>query len=156
VGFVFQFYNLIPSLTARENVQLVTDIAEAPMRPEEALSMVGLGERLDFFPAQLSGGEQQRVAFARALIMDPPILLADEPTGNLDSKAGEGIIDLLEASNAAGRTIVLVTHDLRLASRAQRIVHLRDGEITDVTYPTPRDRALEEVLHVGDPDPRVR
>jgi putative ABC transport system ATP-binding protein len=87
-------------------------------------------------------------------VMDPPILLADEPTGNLDTKAGQAIIELLEASNDAGHTIVLVTHDMRLASRAQRIVHLRDGEITNVTCPSPRDRRLEEILEVGDPAPR--
>jgi putative ABC transport system ATP-binding protein len=157
VGFVFQAFNLVPGITAAENVGLPSVLARK--RPSEyraevvrLLDVVGLSDKAERLPNQLSGGEQQRVAFARALIMDPPILLADEPTGNLDTRAGEGIMDLLEASHYAGRTIVLVTHDLRLASRAQRIVHLRDGEITHVTCPKPRDRALEEILEVGEPD----
>ena len=159
IGFVFQAFNLVPGISAAENVALPAVLARkrvAEYRDEVAhlLDLVGLAEKANRLPGQLSGGEQQRVAFARALIMDPPILLADEPTGNLDTKAGEGIIELLEASHDAGRTIVLVTHDLRLASRAQRIVHLRDGEITNVTCPSPRDRPLEEILEVGDPDPR--
>ena len=159
VGFVFQAFNLVPGISAAENVALPAVLARkrsAEYRDDVAhlLDLVGLAEKMTRLPAQLSGGEQQRVAFARALIMDPPILLADEPTGNLDTKAGEGIIELLEASHDAGRTIVLVTHDLRLASRAQRIVHLRDGEITNVTCPSPRDRPLEEILEVGDSDPR--
>ena len=159
IGFVFQAFNLVPGISASENVALPAVLARKRMaeyRDEVAhlLDLVGLAEKADRLPGQLSGGEQQRVAFARALIMDPPIVLADEPTGNLDTKAGEGIVELLEASHDAGRTIVLVTHDLRLASRAQRIVHLRDGEITNVTCPSPRDRPLEEILEVGDPDPR--
>jgi putative ABC transport system ATP-binding protein len=158
IGFVFQAFNLVPGISASENVALPAVLARKRMaeyRDEVAhlLDLVGLAEKADRLPGQLSGGEQQRVAFARALIMDPPIVLADEPTGNLDTKAGEGIVELLEASHDAGRTIVLVTHDLRLASRAQRIVHLRDGEITNVTCPSPRDRPLEEILEVGDPDP---
>ncbi|MEY2453295.1 MAG: putative transport system ATP-binding protein [Acidimicrobiaceae bacterium] len=155
IGFVFQNFNLVPGITAAENVGLPAVLlrkrpAEYRDEVERLLDLVGLLPRKDRLPGQLSGGEQQRVAFARALVMDPPILLADEPTGNLDSTAGEAIIDLLEASHNAGRTIVLVTHDMRLASRAQRIVHLRDGEITHITCPAPRDRKLEDILEVGD------
>ena len=157
VGFVFQAFNLVPGLSAAENVALPAVLARkrpSEYRPEvdRLLDLVNLSWKSARLPSQLSGGEQQRVAFARALIMDPPILLADEPTGNLDSSAGEGIIELIEASHDAGRTVVLVTHDLRLASRAQRIIHLRDGRITNVTCPSPRDRSLEEVLEVGDID----
>lgn len=159
VGFVFQAFNLVPGISVAENVALPAVLAR--QRPSDyrdqvarLLDLVGLAAKADRLPGQLSGGEQQRVAVARALVMDPPILLADEPTGNLDTKAGQAIIELLEASNDAGHTIVLVTHDMRLASRAQRIVHLRDGEITNVTCPSPRDRRLEEILEVGDPAPR--
>ena len=130
VGFVFQFYNLIPSLTARENVSLVTEIAPRPMSPEEALTLVGLGERLDHFPAQLSGGEQQRVALARAFSTSPRILFADEPTGNLDQATGARIISLLEELNAEARTtLVMVTHDLALARRAPRVIRLAGGRL---------------------------
>jgi putative ABC transport system ATP-binding protein len=157
VGFVFQAFNLVPGISAAENISLPAVLARkrpSEYRPEveRLLDLVDLTIKANRLPNQLSGGEQQRVAFARALIMDPPILLADEPTGNLDSKAGEGIIDLLEASHDAGRTVVLVTHDVRLASRAQRIIHLRDGKITNVTCPSPRDRRLDEVMEVGDSD----
>jgi ABC-type lipoprotein export system ATPase subunit len=155
VGFVFQAFNLVPGISAAENVALPAVLLRkrpAEYRDEVArlLDLVGLSAKANRLPGQLSGGEQQRVAFARALVMDPPILLADEPTGNLDTKAGEAIVDLLEASHNAGRTVVLVTHDMRLASQAQRIVHLRDGEITHITCPSPRDRTLEEILEVGD------
>lgn len=155
VGFVFQAFNLVPGISVSENVALPAVLLRrrpAEYRDEVArlLDLVGLSSKADRLPGQLSGGEQQRVAFARALVMDPPILLADEPTGNLDTKAGQAIIDLLEASHNAGRTIVLVTHDMRLASQAQRIVHLRDGEITHITCPSPRDRTLEEILEVGE------
>jgi putative ABC transport system ATP-binding protein len=159
VGFVFQAFNLVPGISVAENVALPAVLAR--QRPSDyrdqvarLLDLVGLAAKADRLPGQLSGGEQQRVAVARALVMDAPILLADEPTGNLDTTAGQAIIELLEASNDAGHTIVLVTHDMRLASRAQRIVHLRDGEITNVTCPSPRDRRLEEILEVGDPAPR--
>jgi putative ABC transport system ATP-binding protein len=130
VGFVFQFYNLIPSLTARENVELVTEIAERPMDPAEALGLVGLGERLDHFPAQLSGGEQQRVALARAFSTRPRVLLADEPTGNLDARTGATIIELMtELNRDVGTTLVLVTHDHDLAALARRTIRLADGAI---------------------------
>ncbi|HEX6940563.1 MAG TPA: ABC transporter ATP-binding protein [Longimicrobiales bacterium] len=130
VGFVFQFYNLIPSLTARENVALVTEIARDPMTPEDALGVVGLAERLDHFPAQLSGGEQQRVAIARAFANAPRILFADEPTGNLDAETGATIVELLfELNRESATTVVLVTHDAELASRAGRVVRLAGGRV---------------------------
>jgi putative ABC transport system ATP-binding protein len=132
VGFVFQFYNLIPSLTAEENVALVTEIAERPLDPAEALGIVGLGKRLHHFPAQLSGGEQQRVAIARAYAGEPMILFADEPTGNLDRKTGERVGELLFTLNHEhGTTLVLVTHDVRLAERCDRIVELDGGRIVN-------------------------
>lgn len=112
VGFVFQFYNLIPSLTARENVAVVTEIAKTPMQPEDALNLVGLGERLDHFPAQLSGGEQQRVAIAScAIAKQPDVLLCDEPTGALDSKTGIVVLEALQRVNRDGDTTVVITHN---------------------------------------------
>jgi putative ABC transport system ATP-binding protein len=132
VGFIFQFYNLIPSLTARENVALVTEIAEAPMSPEEALALVDLAPRMDHFPAQLSGGEQQRVALARAFSAKPQILFADEPTGNLDAKTGASILELMTGLNRElGTTLVMVTHDHDLASQARRILRLHDGAVVE-------------------------
>ncbi|MFQ5328568.1 MAG: ABC transporter ATP-binding protein [Thermodesulfobacteriota bacterium] len=133
VGFVFQFYNLIPSLTARENVAAVTEIAEEPMRPEEALTVVGLGERLDHFPAQLSGGEQQRVAIARAIAKNPTVLLCDEPTGALDSATGIVVLEALERVNRElGTTTVVITHNATIADMADRVIHLSDGLISRV------------------------
>jgi putative ABC transport system ATP-binding protein len=133
VGFVFQFYNLIPSLTARENVAVVTEIARDPMRPEDALGLVGLGERLDHFPAQLSGGEQQRVAIARAIAKQPQVLLCDEPTGALDSKTGIVVLEVLERVNRElGTTTVVITHNAGIAAMADRVISLADGRITDV------------------------
>jgi putative ABC transport system ATP-binding protein len=132
VGFVFQFYNLIPSLTARENVAAVTEIAEAPMRPEEALALVGLGERLDHFPAQLSGGEQQRVAIARAIAKNPAVLLCDEPTGALDSATGVIVLEALEKVNRdLGTLTVLITHNAGIADMADRVIRLSDGRIVE-------------------------
>ncbi len=132
VGFVFQFYNLIPSLTARENVALVTDIARKPMRPEEALEMVGLGPRLDHFPAQLSGGEQQRVAIARAIAKQPDVLLCDEPTGALDSRTGRLVLTVLERVNRElGTATALITHNAPIAAMADRVVRLHDGAIVE-------------------------
>ena len=128
---MFQFYNLIPSLTARENVGLITEIARDPMPPETALELVNLGARLDHFPAQLSGGEQQRVAIARALINEPDLILADEPTGNLDSHTGQEIIELLCGLRAEKQTtLIMATHDSKLAARAPKIVELVDGAIS--------------------------
>ncbi|HVJ15012.1 MAG TPA: ABC transporter ATP-binding protein [Polyangiaceae bacterium] len=128
VGFVFQFYNLIPSLTARENVALVTDIADDPLEPEEALDLVGLGDRLDHFPAQLSGGEQQRVAIARAIAKRPTILLCDEPTGALDFKTGILVLDVIERVNLElGTATAVITHNAPIAEIADRVVTLADG-----------------------------
>jgi putative ABC transport system ATP-binding protein len=132
VGFVFQFYNLIPSLTARENVALVTEIAEHPMAPEEALGLVGLAERLDHFPAQLSGGEQQRVAIARAIAKRPHLLLCDEPTGALDSATGVLVLEAIEAVNQElGTATALITHNAGIAEMADRVVRFGDGRIVE-------------------------
>ncbi|WKZ32174.1 MAG: ABC transporter ATP-binding protein [Thermodesulfobacteriota bacterium] len=133
VGFVFQFYNLIPSLTARENVAVVTEIAAKPMRPEDALSIVGLGERLDHFPAQLSGGEQQRVAIARAISKNPDVLLCDEPTGALDSETGIVVLEALDRINKElGTTTAVITHNSDIAGMADRVIHLSNGHISEV------------------------
>ncbi|MGA7799272.1 MAG: ABC transporter ATP-binding protein [Gammaproteobacteria bacterium] len=133
VGFVFQFYNLIPSLTARENVALVTEIARHPMKPEEALGLVGLGERLDHFPAQLSGGEQQRVAIARAIAKNPQVLLCDEPTGALDVTTGIRVLEAIEQVNRdLGTTTAIITHNVDIARMADRVIHLMDGRIGKV------------------------
>ena len=130
VGFVFQFYNLIPSLTARENVSIVTDIAPQPMAPEQALELVGLGERLDHFPAQLSGGEQQRVAIARAIAKRPVVMLCDEPTGALDSSTGVRVLEALERVNTElGTTTIIITHNADIARMAQRVLWMQDGRI---------------------------
>ena len=129
VGFVFQFYNLIPSLTVRENVALVTDIASNPMPIDEAVAMVGLAPRQHHFPAQLSGGEQQRVAIARGLASDPRILFADEPTGSLDMATGDSIMQLLRELNGEGLTIVMVTHNPDYAALAGRCVQMREGRV---------------------------
>ncbi len=139
VGFVFQFYNLIPSLTARENVAVVTEIARNPMRPEDALAVVGLSERLDHFPAQLSGGEQQRIAIARAISKNPEVLLCDEPTGALDSQTGIVVLEALERVNRElGTATVIITHNVDIAGMADRVVHLSNGLITEVTRNTKR------------------
>jgi putative ABC transport system ATP-binding protein len=131
VGFVFQFYNLIPSLTARENVGLVTEISERPMKPDEALQLVGLGERMDHFPAQLSGGEQQRVAIARAIAKRPEVLLCDEPTGALDSKTGIKVIEALLAINSQLHTTTLIiTHNASIQAVADRVLAFADGKIS--------------------------
>jgi len=133
VGFVFQFYNLIPSLTARENVALVTEIAENPMDPAESLELVGLGERLDHFPAQLSGGEQQRVAVARAVAKRPGLLLCDEPTGALDFTTGVRVLEVLERVNRElGTTTAIITHNAPIAEMARRVITLADGRIANI------------------------
>lgn len=130
VGFVFQFYNLIPSLTARENVALVTEIVRQPMRAEEALELVGLGQRLDHFPAQLSGGEQQRVAIARAIAKRPEVLLCDEPTGALDSRTGVVVLEALTAASAElGTTTAIITHNAPIRLIADRFITFADGRI---------------------------
>jgi putative ABC transport system ATP-binding protein len=132
VGFVFQFYNLVPSLTARENVALVTDIARRPMRPQDALALVGLADRTDHFPAQLSGGEQQRVAIARAVAKRPDVLLCDEPTGALDSRTGRLVLRVLEEVNRTlGTTTAIITHNAAIAAMADRVIRLSDGEVAE-------------------------
>lgn len=133
VGFVFQFYNLMPSLTARENVELVTEIANDPMDPGDALAMVGLGERGDHFPSQLSGGEQQRVAIARAVAKQPTVLFCDEPTGALDSYTGRTVLQVLkEINEKLGATVLIVTHAAATADMADRVIHFADGAIREV------------------------
>lgn len=133
VGFVFQFYNLIPSLTARENVALVTDVAPHPMDPEEALTLVGLEGRLDHFPSQLSGGEQQRIAIARAIAKRPELLLCDEPTGALDAATGGLVLSAIEQVNQQlGTATVIITHNAVIASMADRVVHMTDGTVKKV------------------------
>lgn len=132
VGFVFQFYNLIPSLTARENVALVTDLADDPMKPEDALALVGLGERLNHFVSQLSGGEQQRVAIARAIAKNPAVLLCDEPTGALDCATGVMVLQAIEQVNRTlGTTTVVITHNAPIAEMADRVLRLADGRIVE-------------------------
>ena len=144
VGFVFQFYNLIPSLTARENVALVTEIAERPMDPAEALRLVGLGDRLDHFPAQLSGGEQQRVAIARAIAKQPDALLCDEPTGALDYETGKLVLEVVERVNQElGTTTAVITHNAAIAAMADRVIRLRSGQISDIRRNARRARPDE-------------
>jgi putative ABC transport system ATP-binding protein len=146
VGFVFQFYNLIPSLTALENVALVTDIASDPMDPASTLRLVGLGERLDHFPAQLSGGEQQRVAIARAVAKRPEVLLCDEPTGALDVHTGILVLEAIEKVNRElGTTTAVITHNAVIASMADRIISLSDGRIASVRRNQQRTPARELV-----------
>ncbi len=133
VGFVFQFYNLIPSLTALENVQLITEIAAKPMKAEDALEMVGLKERLHHFPAQLSGGEQQRVAIARAVAKQPDVLLCDEPTGALDYKTGKIVLEVIERVNRElGTTTAVITHNAPIARMADRVIHIGSGRIVSI------------------------
>jgi putative ABC transport system ATP-binding protein len=130
VGFVFQFYNLIPSLTARENVALVTDIVDQPMKPEDALRLVNLSARLDHFPSQLSGGEQQRVAIARAVAKRPDVLLCDEPTGALDIATGILVLEAIQQVNQElGTTTAVITHNAAVAAMADRVVSLSDGRV---------------------------
>lgn len=140
IGFIFQGFNLIPDLNLFDNVDVPLRYRRMPagerrQRIEQALTQVGLGSRMKHFPTQLSGGQQQRVAIARALAGSPRLLLADEPTGNLDTEMAQGVMALLEQINAAGTTIVMVTHDLELASRARRNVHIIDGQVTDLLRP---------------------
>jgi len=133
VGFIFQFYNLIPSLTAEENVRLVTDIADDPMDAGEALALVGLADRRDHYPSQLSGGEQQRVAVARAIAKRPGVLLCDEPTGALDSATGVRVLETLaRAQRELGTTVVIITHNIGIAAMAHRVFHFLDGGIARV------------------------
>ena len=134
VGFVFQFYNLVPSLTARENVALVTEIARNPMSPDDALALVGLTDRRDHFPAQLSGGEQQRVAIARAIAKNPEVLLCDEPTGALDSATGIKVLEALaEVNRSVGATTLVITHNAAIRDIADRVLRFADGRIVEET-----------------------
>ena len=132
VGLIYQFYNLIPNLTALENVELALQICKDPMDAREVLEEVGLGARLNNFPAQLSGGEQQRAAIARALVNQPSILFADEPTGALDTKTGDGIIKfLINCAHRLNMTILLVTHDMDIAGQCDKIISMKDGQICE-------------------------
>ena len=134
VGFVFQFYNLIPSLTALENVALVTEVAEHPMNPKQALGLVGLEDRINHFPSQLSGGEQQRVAIARAIAKNPDVLLCDEPTGALDFPTGKKVLEVLKKINEElGTTVAVITHNSAIAGMADRVIRLGSGQIVDMT-----------------------
>jgi putative ABC transport system ATP-binding protein len=145
VGFVFQFYNLIPSLTARENVALITEIARNPMPPEDALALVELGDRMDHFPSQMSGGQQQRVAIARAIAKRPEVLLCDEPTGALDVKTGVTVLGAIEHVNKTlGTLTVIITHNAAIAEMADRVIRLSDGRIVDIHVNTNR-RSVHEI-----------
>jgi len=144
VGFVFQFYNLIPSLTARENVALVTEIAENPMSPEEALALVGLSQRMDHFPTQMSGGEQQRVAIARAVAKRPQVLLCDEPTGALDAQTGVMVLEVIAHVNQElGTTTVVITHNAVIAAMADRVVYFSDGLVARIEHNEHKQPASE-------------
>ena len=144
VGFVFQFYNLIPSLTARENVAVVTEISRRPMKPEDALTIVGLRDRMDHFPAQLSGGEQQRVAIARAIAKNPAVLLCDEPTGALDSKTGIVVLEaIVRANRELGTTTAVITHNADIAAIADRVIRLSDGRIASIEKNTSKKAPRE-------------
>jgi len=141
VGFVFQFYNVLPSLTARENVALVTEISPHPMTPEKALGLVGLGERLDHFPSQLSGGEQQRVAIARAVAKQPDVLLCDEPTGALDQETGKVVLGAIARVNVElGTTTAVITHNAAVAAMADRVLRFADGRVASVVENATRAR----------------
>ena len=147
IGFIFQGFNLIPDLNLFDNCDVPLryrgiPAAERKLRIEDALGMVGLGSRMKHYPAELSGGQQQRAAIARALAGSPRLLLADEPTGNLDSQMARSVMELLEDINEQGTTIVMVTHDPELAARAQRNVHIVDGVATDIRVAVPLARAL--------------
>ncbi|HNX28409.1 MAG TPA: ABC transporter ATP-binding protein [Syntrophomonadaceae bacterium] len=134
VGFVFQFYNLIPDLTARENVELAANLVENPLPAAKVLEQFGLGDRMDHFPSQMSGGEQQRVSIARALVKNPKLLLCDEPTGALDFETGKNVLSLLEMVNREwDTTVVIVTHNTPLADMAGRVIKMRSGTIIDIT-----------------------
>jgi putative ABC transport system ATP-binding protein len=146
VGFVFQFYNLIPSLTARENVALVTEIARNPMDPDTALRLVGLGDRVNHFPAQLSGGEQQRVAIARAVAKRPDVLLCDEPTGALDAETGRLVLKtLIDVNREVGTATVIITHNAVIAGIADRVLRMTSGRISSVERNTQRVRVEDLV-----------
>jgi len=137
IGFIFQFFNLIPTLTAKENVEFAAELVEHPRSPEEILQEVGLGERMKHFPSELSGGENQRVAIARALTTDPSVLLCDEPTGNIDFETGKRIYQLLRVLNETkGKVVVVVTHNSAIGAIAHRVVRLRDGQVAEIIHNT--------------------
>ncbi len=145
VGFVFQFYNLVQNLTAKENVELAAEICHDPMEAQAVLEQVGLGHRLNNFPAQLSGGEQQRVAIARALAKNPKLMLCDEPTGALDDETGKQILRLLQdTSRKSGMTVVLITHNSAITQMADRVIKVKNGQISSMrTNETPK--MVEEI-----------
>jgi len=133
IGFVFQFYNLMPNLTAEENVEMATQISQNPLNPAEVLDLVGLGERRDHFPSQLSGGEQQRVAIGRAVAKRPEILLCDEPTGALDYTTGKIVLDALSSINQRmDTTVIVITHNAAIGDMAHRVVRLMDGRVREI------------------------
>lgn len=145
IGFVFQFYNLVPTLTSKENVQVSTEVADNPMDPSEALEKVGLGDRMDHFPSQLSGGQQQRVAIARALAKNPRLMLCDEPTGALDHDTSILVLNLLKKlNNDLATTIVMITHAPPIAEMAHRVVRLGSGVIDSITV-NPNPKNAEEL-----------
>lgn len=146
IGFVFQFYNLVPNLTALENVQLAKEICQNPLDPKEMLERVGLADRMNNFPSQMSGGEQQRVSIARALAKNPQILLCDEPTGALDSGTGRMVLKLIQdVAQDMGKTVVVVTHNAPIAEMAQTIIHMRDGRIYETIH-NEHPRNVEEIV----------
>ena len=133
IGFVFQFYNLVPNLTALENVELALQICRDPLDAKEVLEEVGLGDRLNNFPAQLSGGEQQRVSIARALAKNPKLLLCDEPTGALDYNTGKSILKLLQnMCRERGMTVIVITHNQAIAPMADRLIHIKNGQVSQM------------------------
>ena len=144
VGFVFQFYNLVQNLTALENVELAAEICREPLDARRTLEQVGLGERMQNFPAQLSGGEQQRVSIARALAKNPKILLCDEPTGALDYNTGKAVLKLLQDTcRETGRTVIVITHNQALTAMADRVIHIKSGTVVSSernANPTPVER----------------
>jgi putative ABC transport system ATP-binding protein len=146
IGFVFQFYNLVPNLTALENVQLAEEICPDPLDAREMLRRVGLENRMDNFPSQMSGGEQQRVSIARALAKNPQIVLCDEPTGALDSETGRKVLRLIrDVAGDLGKTVIIVTHNAPIAEMAHTVLHMRDGKIAKLQLNEhPKD--VEEIL----------
>ncbi len=144
IGFVFQFYNLVPNLTAKENVELAAQLSKNPLDPEKVLEQVGLKDRMDNFPAQLSGGEQQRVAIARALVKNPQLLLCDEPTGALDDKTGKNVLKLLQdTAKQTDMTVIMITHNSALTAMADKVIRMKSGEITKIEtneHPLPVER----------------
>ena len=146
IGFVFQFYNLVPNLTALENVQLAEEICKSPLDAREMLRRVGLEKRMDNFPSQMSGGEQQRVSIARALAKNPEIVLCDEPTGALDSETGRKVLRLIRnVASELGKTVIIVTHNAPIAEMAQTVLHMRDGKIAETEHHE-RPKGVEEII----------